>query len=95
MWLSVRRALAAVAISQATFCLALLPRLPPYTKEIAQQSKNPVNAVYFTNWFVEHPPRPKASTDMIQGHLWKELPASRSSSLRDHASAVCLLERQA
>ncbi|KAF5235193.1 hypothetical protein FAUST_7246 [Fusarium austroamericanum] len=50
MWLSVRRALAAVAISQATLCLALLPRLPPYTKEIAQQSKSPVNAVYFTNW---------------------------------------------
>ncbi|EKJ78493.1 hypothetical protein FPSE_01302 [Fusarium pseudograminearum CS3096] len=50
MWLSVRRALAAVAISQATLCLALLPKLPPYTKEIAQQSKSLVNAVYFTNW---------------------------------------------
>ncbi|GKU18260.1 unnamed protein product [Fusarium langsethiae] len=50
MWSSIRRSLAALAIFQATLCLALLLGRPSHTKEIPQQTKGHVNAVYFTNW---------------------------------------------
>ncbi|RGP63440.1 chitinase 1 [Fusarium longipes] len=52
MWPSICRSLTAISIFQATLCLALLPERPPRIKEVVQQTKSFVNAVYFTNWSI-------------------------------------------